>query len=96
MDDAIARPSSPEQHLATDAGEDGEATDELAARLQRIQAAASYAEGDVDSDSDTEQVGSDAHARQTPMRSAQHAWVSVIPIVLSYAVFHIQVTPYAR
>ncbi len=46
-------------------GEDGEATDELAARLQRIQAAASYAEGDMDSDSDTEQVSSDAKAGQS-------------------------------
>ena len=53
-------PPMPEQHLgsASGLGEGGEATDELAARLQRIEAAASHAEGDVDSDSDSEQVSS--------------------------------------
>ena len=38
------------------AAEDGESVEELAARLQRIQAAASYAEGDVESDADAEQA----------------------------------------
>lgn len=55
---AIARSAAAERQPGT--GEDEESTEELAARLKRIQAAASFAEGDVDSDTDSEQVLYDA------------------------------------
>ena len=53
----FCRPSSAkaQYEAAAAAAEDSESTEELAARLQRIQAAASYAEG-YDSDADAEQA----------------------------------------